>query len=104
MEGFNSFFLAVSVANSFLTSAFSTDLFLLRDFIKLSSLSSADSFASPLQTTEFFATLGEAGASDVVSVAGIEIKVEWDEEAAALGITSSDIGTVGFGRALNDGN
>lgn len=103
-EGTNSFFFTDNAANSFFTSELSPpDLFLLRDLIRLSNLSSAVSFASPLQREEFFCTSGTAQVEDwdeaVVSTTVDE--VEGDNEVVAVAFKDASAGVVDeIGRAL----
>lgn len=79
------------------------DLFLLRDLIRLSNLSSAVSLASPLQRGEFFCTSGRALVEDgdeaVVSTTVGE--AEGDNEVVAVAFEDASAGLVGdIGRAL----
>lgn len=101
-EGTNSFFFTDNAANSFFTSELSApDLFLLRDLIRLSNLSSAVSFASPLQREEFFCTSGTAHVEDWDGAFVSTGEAEGDNEVVAVAFKDASDGAAGgIGRAL----
>lgn len=103
--GTNSFFFTFSAVNSFFTSVLSQlDLFLLRDFMRLSKRSSADSFTSPLQRAAFFCTSIETLAEDCEGTAASTVDdraADDNEDAVAFEVASSGVADGdAIGRAL----